>query len=290
MTRFVFKQNVDGPVVTSGEPGALYISGCPIEKNVFTGVRRKLKDYQEAMNQIASWNPQASIYLRPAQSSGLAASSVDYIFTDPPFAGNIQYSELNYLSEVWLDGLTESELETVISRVQAKGLDEYEVLLRDAFRENFRVLKPGRFMTVVFHNASGKVWNALRRTLIDSGFQIVYTSILDKEQKSFKQTLTRGAVRKDVILGAFKPVEKAESLAQQPLSPSEFVISHLSSTAGLPGDERTSDVIFSRYVGECMMRGMDVPVDSKGFKRELESVAFLREGRWYLRRSAAVKG
>lgn len=289
MTRFVFKEKVDEPVVTSGEPGALYISGCPVEKNVFAGVRRKLKDHQAAMGQVAIWNPEASVRLRPAQSSGLAPSSIDYIFTDPPFAGNIQYSELNYLSEVWLDGLTEPELETVVSKTQAKGLEEYESLLREAFRENFRVLKPGHYMTVVFHNASSKVWNALRRTLVDSGFQIIYTSILDKEQKSFKQTMARGSVRKDVILGALKSAEEMEPAPQVPLVPKEFVISFLSSLDASRADERTSDFIFSRYVGECMKRGLDVPLDAEDFKGELESVAFLRQARWYVKPSVIVK-
>jgi len=29
-------------------------------------------------------------------------NSIDYIFTDPPYAGNIQYGELNFIWEAWL--------------------------------------------------------------------------------------------------------------------------------------------------------------------------------------------
>src|SRR5690606_38488618 len=32
----------------------------------------------------------------------LNSNTVDYIFTDPPFGGNLMYSELNFLWEAWL--------------------------------------------------------------------------------------------------------------------------------------------------------------------------------------------
>ena len=31
------------------------------------------------------------------------ANSIDYIFTDPPYADKVQYGELNFVWEAWLD-------------------------------------------------------------------------------------------------------------------------------------------------------------------------------------------
>ena len=39
----------------------------------------------------------------------LPDSSVDYVFTDPPFGSNIYYSEASHIWESWLDAFTGPE-------------------------------------------------------------------------------------------------------------------------------------------------------------------------------------
>lgn len=283
MSRFVFKKNKIEPVITGGQPGVLYVSGCPVEKNVFHGVRRKFNDLRKALGQINKWSPEVSVYRRPAQESGLPDNSVDYIFTDPPFAGNIPYSEINFLSEIWLDNVTDTRYETIVSDVQNKRLLEYEILLVRAFRENFRVLRPGRYMSIVFHHASNDVWNSLRRAIVSAGFQIVNASILDKQQTSFKQTTTTGAVKKDPIIVAQKPYLSATVRGNElnPETPEQFIKRRLSDQNDTV--ERTFDYLFSRYVGQCLSSGVDVTVDAKQFREALARIAELRGDRWYVR-------
>jgi len=283
MARFVFKKGKSEPVVTSGQPGVLYVGSCPLEKNVFHGVRQKFNDLRKALTQISKWNPEVWVYRRPAQQSGLPDSSVDYIFTDPPFAGNIPYSEINFLSEIWLGNLTDTKYETIVSDSQKKQLPEYENLLIEAFRENFRVLRPGRYMSVVFHHASSNVWNSLRRAIINAGFQIVNTSILDKQQTSFKQTTTRGAVKKDPIIVAQKPSMPTLKGIEPTLETPELFIQRRLSELAEETVERTFDYLFSRYVGQCLSSGVDVTVDAKQFRQVLTGIAELHGGRWHIR-------
>ena len=68
------------------------------------------------------------------------------------------YSELNFIQESWLKVLTNNETEAIMNKPQSKGLDEYQKLMTAAFSENYRILKPGRWMTVVFHNSQNQVW------------------------------------------------------------------------------------------------------------------------------------
>ncbi len=272
MARFVFKKGNPSPVNTSGQPGSLYISGCPVEKNVFHGVRQKLNDIIGAVTEVSKWRIMTQINNYPAQKSGLLDNSVDYIFTDPPFAGNIQYSELNFLSEAWLRRYTDNKYETIVSNIQGKKLEEYERLLTLAFRENFRILKPGRFMTVVFHSAKGEIWNALRRSILNAGFQIVDTSILDKTQTSFKQTTTKGAVKKDPIIAAMKPVHnvlKNEGDTKKGTL-GDFLKDHFT-TDDADSRERSFDYVYSRYIGWCMISNMDV-IDAEEFRQVLCTV------------------
>lgn len=284
MARFVFKKGIRRPVNTSAQPAALYIPNCQVEKNVFAGIRRKFKDIQEALGKVSGWTPNINVQLKPAQDNRLEADSVDYIFTDPPFGKNIQYSEVNFLSEAWLESFTDSQYETIISDCQNKSVSDYELLLTKAFRENYRVLKPKKFMTVVFHSASKEVWNVLQRAILQSGFEIVDASILDKTQTSFKQTTTGGAVKKDPIILAWKPefVEgyprKAESL-----DPEEFISKTLGRVKAMESRERTFDYLFGRFVGCRLSSGEKMPVDAKEFRRVLTGLAEERNGYWHLR-------
>ncbi len=70
------------------------------------------------------------------------------------------YSELNFLWEAWLKVFTNNEPEAIMNKVQQKGLLEYQELMTRCFKEYYRVLKPGRWMTVEFHNSQNSVWNA----------------------------------------------------------------------------------------------------------------------------------
>ncbi len=172
------------------------------EQNVFQVFERKAKTIQKY---FATWNPlPAGPFCISTQSatdlSAIPDGTIDYIFTDPPFGGNINYSEMNYLWESWLGVFTNVEKEAIINRVQGKSLDEYRSLMTEAFGEMQRVLKPGRWLTVMFHNSSAKVWAALQQALAASGFSIETTQTLDKKHGTFKQFVSPNAVGYDLLL------------------------------------------------------------------------------------------
>src|SRR5262249_15050074 len=105
--------------------------------------------------------------------SHLAAKSVDYVFTDPPFGSNIFYSDMSLFHEAWLGSTTNNANEAVVYTTGKRkngSAERYEALLRGAFAEAHRVLKPGRFMSVVFGNSSGRIWGLVQRALRDAGF------------------------------------------------------------------------------------------------------------------------
>ena len=140
--------------------------------------------------------------------------SVDYVFTDPPFGSNIFYSDMNLFHEAWLGETTDNDREAVVhttgKRKSGSG-ERYEELLRSAFSEAFRVLKPGRYMSVVFGNSSGRIWGLVQRALRDAGFKAspVHVAILDKGQRSVKglNSGSEGVVTVDLIVTVQKPAK-----------------------------------------------------------------------------------
>ena len=132
-------------------------------------------------------------------------NSIDYIFTDPPFGSNLNYSELSYIWEARLKVQTQQKSEAVMNKVQGKGLLEYQELMTKCFSEYYRVLKPNRWITIEFHNSQNSVWNAIQEGVQRAGFIIADVRTLDKKQDSFKQVKTTGAVKQDLVISAYKP-------------------------------------------------------------------------------------
>ena len=83
----------------------------------------------------------------------LPASSVDYIFTDPPFGENLYYADLNFLVESWHGVFTSPSSEAIVDKFKGKDIAAYQSLMRKGFDRYYQVLKPGRWMTVVFSNS-----------------------------------------------------------------------------------------------------------------------------------------
>jgi DNA modification methylase len=184
------------------------------EQNVFQVFERKAKTIQKY---FATWDPlpDGPFCISTQSATDLSTipdDTIDYIFTDPPFGGNINYSEMNYLWESWLGVFTRTEKEAIINRVQGKSLDEYRDLMTAAFGEMQRVLKPGRWLTVMFHNSSAKVWSALQQALATSGFSIETTQTLDKKHGTFKQFVSPNAVGYDLLLHCRKEAHNASAV------------------------------------------------------------------------------
>ena len=82
------------------------------------------------------------------------------------------YSELNFIIEAWHHAFTSNDREAIVSNFQGKSTEVYQDLMRSCFEEYYRVLKPGRWMTVVFSNSSNAVWRAIQEGLGRAGFVV----------------------------------------------------------------------------------------------------------------------
>lgn len=114
-------------------------------------------------------------------------SSIDYVFTDPPFGSSIYYSELNLIWEAWLGNTTGTK--NGVHRASdggAKRIFDYSSLMAEAFGGGHRVLKPGRWASVVFHNSDDQIWQAIQDAADNAGFKLVEINAFDKEQVTFK--------------------------------------------------------------------------------------------------------
>ncbi len=125
------KKGQDDLVVTSAQPGVLYVSGLPVEKNIFTGVQRKIGTMARAFSITHGRGDGVEIRNASCLNLDIPTGSVDYVFTDPPFGGNIPYSEVNFLNEAWLGQTTDSADEAIVSPHQDKSVEDYKELAKN---------------------------------------------------------------------------------------------------------------------------------------------------------------
>ncbi len=267
MTRVVAKQDQADLALTGAQPGVLYISGLPVEKNVFLGLRRKMKTIQEAFAMLRGLEGQVEVRHGSSTRTHLADESVDYVFTDPPFGGNIPYSEVNFISEAWLGRGTQTHDEAVVSSAQTKGIGAYESLLTEAFREIRRILKPGGKATVVFHSTQAEVWRALVNAYSAAGFRVELSNILDKKQGSFKQVTTDNFVKGDPML-LLTPQDFEKTTNRAGLV---GTIARLAAQADAMEDpqERSPQRIYSRFVAHYLHHHSSPPINADEFYERL---------------------
>ena len=271
MTRVVAKSAQKDLVVTSAQPGVLYVSGLPVEKNFFAGLRRKLKTIAQAFETIHGGGGKVEVVHGSSCNVGLPSGSIDYVFTDPPFGANIPYAELSFINEAWLKTFTDRTDEAIVSPDEGKAIDEYRELLTHSFSEARRILKPSGKATMVFHSASAGVWNALQRAYQDAGFDVEYAGVLDKKQGSFKQVTTVGAVRGDPVL-LLGPRRDAKAGIESMAGADECVWTvatalHRAATASHDPTEATAQRLYSRLVTHFLSHHQQVPFDADVFYR-----------------------
>ncbi len=270
--------------------GTLYIGSTIREPNVIEFLERKI----DKLPSIRAKRNHVLISTQSATWRSIPNDTIDYVFIDPPFGENLQYSELNFLWEYLLHVFTSTSKEAVVSKTQQKGLQEYYRLMERSFMECYRVLKPSRWMTVEFHNSRNAVWNAIQLAIAGAGFVVADIRVLDKKIGSFKQVTAAGAVKQDLVISAYKPnsgLEERFSLeAGTEDGVWDFMRVHLRQLPVFVAKEGKVEVIaerqnfllFDRMVAFHVQRGIGVPVSAAEFYRGLAQRFPEREGMYFL--------
>jgi hypothetical protein len=236
----------------------------------------------------------AIVSTQSAERLAIPADSIDYIFTDPPFGANIMYSELNSLWEAWLKVRTNTKREAVENRGQGKSLAEYQEIMEKCFAEYYRVLKPGRWITVEFSNTRAAVWNAIQNALERAGFVIAHVAVLEKAHKGYRAVVTPTAVKQDLAITGYKPNGGLEEEFKLHGGTEDgawsFVRTHLKHLPVFSQVDRKAETIaerlnymlFDRMLAFHVQRGVTVPVSASGFFAGLEQRFPSRDGMYFL--------
>lgn len=285
---YKFRTDGKGGIVT----GTLYVPALCQENNVGNLLRNKAEMIYKSCVEFSQ--KCVIVSTNSSTQEAIPESTIDYIFIDPPFGANINYSELSFLWETWLKVITNNSKEAICNDVQGKGLLEYQDLMTRSFSEFYRILKPNRWMTVEFHNSKNSVWNAIQEGLQRAGFIIADVRTLDKKQGSFKQVTTSSAVKQDLVISAYKPKNSLKQSLLLEAGTEEtawtFVRQHLENipVVVIKDDkievvaERQAYLLFDRMVAYHIMQGIPVPLDATDFYKGLDERFLKRDNMYFL--------
>nr|WP_034748829.1 DNA methyltransferase [Halalkalibacter wakoensis] len=292
--------NQSGKWGAGGGPlsGTLYIPSLIKELSMFNQLRLAIRQQFEKegsfelSNFAVTNNSSTDLKMIPN-------NSIDYIFIDPPFGSNLMYSELNFIWDTWLNLITNNKDEAIINNNQKKKIEDYRYLIVNCFKEIYRILKSGHWLTIEFSNTKSSVWNAIQFAIQEAGFIIANVSVLDKKKGSFKVVTTTTAVKQDLVISAYKPNKKAVDRINQfqntEESAWEFITQHLQKLPifiGVKGNastipERTSRILFDRMVAYHVQNNIPVPISSAKFQEKVVQRFSIRDGMIFLENQVA---
>jgi len=116
-----------------------------------------------------------------AREVELEPDSLDAVFTDPPYFGNVQYGELMDFLYVWLRRLvgregegfdrpsTRSDEELTGNVTRGRGLEHFTEGLAKVFTNMARALKPGAPLAFTYHHNDLEAYFAVGVAILDAG-------------------------------------------------------------------------------------------------------------------------
>ena len=291
MNRFIPFKN--GAGVVGPFSGTLYMPPLQVEREPLLYLRDKVKTHRKCA-EILGTRLTCSTTQSATDLRQIPDNSIDYVFIDPPFGSNLMYSELNFLWEHWIDVFSNPLEEAIQNENQGKGLEEYRKLMGKSFKSIFRVLKPGRWLTVEFHNSSNSVWRALQTSIWEAGFVIADVRMLDKRKITMLQGTHSNIAKQDLVISAYKPGEDVENDFKLTAGSEQgcwgFVRMHLKHLPVFVAKAQQAEVVaerldyllFDRMVAFHIQRGYSVPLSTAEFYSGLRQRFPVRDGMYFL--------
>jgi len=155
--------------------GTYYIPPIWIERNQRDCLQRKLKDVISGLHEITTFikSTDISISTEDACDLNIQNNSVDYIFTDPPYSWKVQFGELNFIWEAWLqfDSRWHDD-EIIVNEIRGKTEIDWESMMRRAIKGCYRILKPGRWLSLCYHDTAEGTWALVQDLMAEAGFVV----------------------------------------------------------------------------------------------------------------------
>lgn len=137
------------------------------------------------------WNTKEKAIVTQSSATSLSFPDnyFDAVLTDPPYYDNVHYADLadffyiwlkrsvgDLFPEIFITPLTPKSNEIITSKHRhsniKKAKEFFEHSLTDAFKEIYRVLKPGGIAVIIYGHKTTSGWETMLNSLVDAGLVV----------------------------------------------------------------------------------------------------------------------
>jgi len=329
LLKLAFSQTLAGATkmcndkISGWEAHAYWIPDQMFELNVWSYFRRNIKAVIEGKiyshNNIGSYAKHANrfdelkngkTYLLLNKSSTnlneINDNSVDVVITDPPYGGNVNYTELSDFWAIWMrkefgmsgDTLIDNKEEAIINKSQRKCESEYEDLLYKVLKEVHKKLKKDGWLVMTFHNKKFSVWKSLHKAAYYAGFALPpkYGIIYQSPIVAYTYTIHQrevGSMLGDFIV-SYKRIESPaidqESVSELTHTEKERLFEEIHKVIEFHGGA-TENTIFTQIMPFLMNSGILHKIGDENLEGLLDTKEFVKiDDKWYLQENIDERG
>jgi len=184
------------------------IKGKRVAKKIFSGkIAGKLEKISK--NSILSSTNNLKLFCHDSGEKIEEIAPFDLIITDPPYADNVNYSELSDFFYVWIKLVLEDRYQWFKSEETPKGEEaiasrsreiNYFKKLSDIFNNVRRLMKPEGLFIFTFHHSNREFWVQLAETILLSGFSVIRTHAIPSEARNVLNIRDKKSITFDLII------------------------------------------------------------------------------------------
>ncbi|MBM4023994.1 MAG: hypothetical protein FJ280_01085 [Planctomycetes bacterium] len=186
------------------QKGTYYIPQIEHDVHVGKFMEEAFGDMVRGFQEIQPICTDLSISTADAQELDIPDNSVDYIFTDPPYGGTVQYGELNFAWEAWLRADTSWHgAEIVVNEQRGKSEGDWANMMRKALKEAARVLRPGRNISICYHDTSEGTWELLQDLTAEAELvpeEVAGALYIESKTKTTNQYFAEKVTKRDLVI------------------------------------------------------------------------------------------
>lgn len=181
------------------------------ERNIFHCFKLRVKAIIKGKKELLGVSQDLLTYENQDSSKlgFLEDNSIDYIFTDPPYGESIAYLALSQFWNSWLNNNVDYENEIIVDSYRNKDYVDYAERMLNTFKELYRVLKPGHYLSFTFHNRNLNVWKSVIDAYKNAGFILQEIILQEQAVSSGTQGINKmNTLTGDFVYTLWKPFEK----------------------------------------------------------------------------------
>ncbi|MCS6821851.1 MAG: DNA methyltransferase [Microscillaceae bacterium] len=204
-------------------------------------------------------------------SQYLPEQSIDYIYTDPPYGGNIAYLDLSTMWNAWLfpEIFETQKIETLKQNEVIEGGDlektqqNYTELLAKSFEEMSKVLKKDGWLSCVFAHKKLEFWNVIVESCEANGMEFRGSTYQPTNNSSMHYKKNPANVLCSQRIANFKKTF-VKRTREKPDDLQQFILNEVERTC-LEMNGATLDMIYNRVLDKLLNNLLGIEAKKRSY-------------------------